>query len=162
VRVPGRPRSIVLACLATVASLSLPACSRAPSDPVLALLAEMEAAAEARDADRLGELLSAEYRAPDGLGKMVAVAEARRYFTIYETIGLSVYGVSVERSEQDAHVRCVIELSGRVKKLPGFEGFAPPDEAYRFELGLVKEGAVWRIKSASWELAQPAGDAARP
>jgi hypothetical protein len=156
VRTARRLRSTVLGSLAALGAASLSAgCSGAPSDPVLSLLAELEAAAEARDADRVGALLSAEFRAPDGLGKTVAVAEVKRYFTIYETVGLTIYGVSVERGEQDARVRCVIEFSGRVKKLPGFEGFLPPDEAYRFDFGLAKEGAAWRIRKASWELAQP-------
>lgn len=129
---------------------------------MLALLAEMEAAAEARDADRLGELLAADFRLPDGLGKAVAVAEARRYFTIYETVGLNVYGTSVERGQGTARVQCIMEFSGQAKKLPGFEGFAPPEDAYRFDFELVQQGSRWLFRSARWERAEPAAGGSQP
>ena len=57
-------RSLAAASLLVAALAS--ACSGPPADPVEALLAELEAAAEARDAERFGERLSRRSAAPTG------------------------------------------------------------------------------------------------
>ncbi len=146
----------VLALVGTVASLVLGVgCARRPADPVKALLADLETAAEARDAERFAEGLSADFKDADGLGKPNAVQMLRRYFAAYETVALDVYGVEIERSTGEAQVRCIVEMSGHARKLPGLEGFLPPSAAYRFELGVADEDGKWRVRNARWESAEP-------
>jgi len=130
------------------------ACSRAPADPVAALLAELEAAAEARDADRFGERLAPDFQGTHGLGRPEAIAQLRRYFAAYESVAIDVYGVESERAGRSAHARCVVEFSGRARKAFGLEGLLPPSAVYRFDLELADEGGTWRVRGASWEPAE--------
>jgi hypothetical protein len=130
------------------------ACSRAPSDPVLALLGELEAAAEARDADRFGERLAPAFQGAHSLGRPEAIAQIRRYFAAYESVAIDVYGVESERGSGSARVRCVVEFSGQVRKTFGLEGLVPPTAVYRFDLDLADEGGAWRVRGASWEPAE--------
>ncbi len=126
---------------------------------MLALLAELEQAAEARDAERFAQSLSAGFADPEGLGKADAVLLLKRYFAAYESVSLEVYGVEVEHGEGEARVRFVVEMKGRARKLPGLDGFLPPDAVYRFELGVADEAGAWRVRRAHWESAEPPGGA---
>jgi hypothetical protein len=142
----------VAVCLAVAGSQG---CSRKPADPVAALLAELKGAAEARDADRFAGSLSAQFKDADDMGKPNAVQLLRRYFAAYESVAIEVYGVEIERGDGQARVRCIVEMKGRARKLPGLEGFLPPDAAYRFELGVAAEDGSWRVRSARWESTEP-------
>ncbi len=146
----------VIACLAGAGATG---CSRKPKDPVALLLAELEAAAEARDADRFAERVSAEFGDGAGLDKPNAVLLLKRYFAAYEAISIDVYGVEIERTEGEATVRCIVEMKGRARKLPGLEGFLPPDAAYRFELAVGDESGTWRVRRAHWESTEPSAAA---
>ncbi len=126
-------------------------CSRRPADPVAALLAELESAAETRDADRFGKSLSADFRAEEGFDKPEALRELKRTLAIYETVSISVYGVETERRPAAARVRFVAEFSGDARKLPGLEGFLPPSAVYRFELDVADEAGTWRVRQAGWQ-----------
>lgn len=139
-----------------LAALALPACSRTPADPVDALLAELQAAAEARDAHRFGERLSPDFRGALALGRPEAIAQLGRYFGAYESVALQVYGVEAERDGATARVRCVVELSGQARKTFGLEGLLPPSAVYRFDLDVADEGGTWRVREATWERAEPA------
>jgi hypothetical protein len=130
------------------------ACSRGPRDPVQALLGELEAAAEARDADRFGERLAASFQGAHGLARPEAIAQLRRYFAAYESVAIDVYGVESERDGASAHVRCVVEFSGQARKAFGLEGLLPPSAVYRFDLDATDEGGGWRVRGASWEPAE--------
>lgn len=130
------------------------ACSRAPSDPVLALLGELEAAAEARDADRFGERLAPGFEGVRGLGRPEAIAEIRRYFAAYESVAIDVYGVESDRSGTSARVRCVVEFSGQARKALGLEGLLPPSAVYRFDLDVADDDGTWRVRTASWDPAE--------
>ncbi len=132
-----------------------PACSRRPVDPVAALLAELTAAAEARDAERFGERLSADFRGADGLGRREALAQLRRYFAAYESVALDVYGVETDREGTSARVRCVVEFSGKARQAFGLGGLLPPSAVYRFELDAADERGVWRVRRAAWTPAEP-------
>ncbi len=141
---------------ATLLALALvPACSRKPADPVAALLAELEAAAEKRDAERFGERLSTGFRSADGLGRAEAIAQLRRYFAAYDSVALTVYGVETEREGASARVRCVVEFSGKARQAFGLGGLLPPSAVYRFELEAGDEGGVWRVRGATWTPAEP-------
>jgi hypothetical protein len=139
-----------------LAAVALPACSRTPADPVDVLLAELQAAAEARDAHRFGERLSPDFRGGPALGRSEAIAQLGRYFAAYELVGLEVYDVTAERDGATARVRCVVEFSGRARKAFGLDGLLPPSAVYRFDLGVADEGGTWRVREATWERAEPA------
>ncbi len=132
-----------------------PACSRPPADPAAALLAELEAAAEERDAERFGERLSPGFRGADGLGRPEALAQLRRYFAAYDSVAIEVYGVETEREGTSARVRCVVEFSGKARQTFGLEGLLPPSAVYRFDMDAVDEGGVWRVREATWTPAEP-------
>jgi len=145
----------VLVVLLLVA-LALPACSRTPADPVDALLTELKAAAEARDADRLAGRLAPAFQGAHGLTRPEAVAQLRRYFAAYESVALEVSGVEAKREDATAHVSCVVAFSGQARKTFGLEGLLPPSAVYRFDLDVASEGGTWRVREASWEPVEPA------
>ena len=129
-------------------------CSRAPADPVEALLAELQAAAEARDAERFGERLAPAFQGGQRLGRPEALAQLKRYFAAYESVAIEVYGVESDRDGQAARVRCVVEFSGEARKAFGLEGLLPPSAVYRFDLDVAEEGGIWRVRGATWEPAE--------
>lgn len=153
---PRHNRKVRALAAVAVVVLALQACSRAPADPVAALLAELESAAEARDAERFAARLAAEFQGERGLGRAEAAAELRRYFAAYEAVALEVYGVEVERLAGAARVRCVVEFSGRARGAFGLQGFLPPEAVYRFELELTEAKGGLRVLSARWEPAAAA------
>jgi len=135
-------------------------CSRSPADPVEALLGELTAAAEDRDADRFAARLSQDFHGKGRLSRPDAVAQLRRYFAAYESVGLSRYGVEVNRAGGDATVRLIVEFSGRARTLGGLQGLLPPSAVYRFTLETGDEGGVLKVRSADWEEAAPDQDRA--
>jgi hypothetical protein len=149
---PRRTRARLAAC--ALACLAI-ACSGTPKDPVQALLAELEAAAEERDAERFGERLSADLQATGAMGKVDAVATLRRYFAGYDSVALTVYGTEVERAGAAAKIRTVVEFSGRARKVGGLEGLLPPDAVYRFQLEAADEAGTWRVRTVEWQPVEP-------
>jgi len=145
-----------LGAAAVIVLALAPACSHEPVDPVTALLAELEEAAEERDAERFDARLSPTFRGAHGLGRPEAIAQLRRYFAAYESLALEVYGVETVRDGSTARVRCVVGFSGEGRRALGLEGLLPPSAVYRFELDAAEEDGVWRLRGASWEPAEPA------
>jgi hypothetical protein len=131
------------------------ACSATPADPIEELRDELEAAAEARDADRFGERLSHAFEGLGGMTREAGLGDLRRYFAAYESVALEIYAVEVARDGARADVRCVVEFAGRACALGGLRGLLPPAAVYRFELGLADEAGVWRVERASWEPVRP-------
>jgi len=103
-------------------------------DPVLALLDELVAAAEARDAARFAAQLSPAFQGPAGMERLEAESTLRRYFAAYASIGLDLF-----------------ELSGQARKALGLEGLLPASAAYRFDLELTRESGAFRVSRATWE-----------
>jgi hypothetical protein len=142
-----------LALLVLAAAFAL-GCGRS-SDPVQALLADLEDAAEDRDADRFQKLLAEDFRGAGGVDRAEAAASLRRYFALYESVGLEVYDVKVERSEGGAAVRLRVDFAGSARRVGGLEGFLPPAASYRFDLALSARGDLWLVTRADWESALP-------
>ena len=140
-----------LALALALATLAL-ACSRAPTDPVPALLAELERAAEARDAEAFAERLSAQFRDDHGLDREQAAQQLKRWFAGYESVALDVYGVEIDRAPgaPAARVRCVVDFRGQGRRLLGLDGLLPPSAAYRFAFDVADEGGTWRVRGASY------------
>lgn len=121
-------------------------------DPILALVDDLEAAAEDKDAEGIRDRLAEGFRGQGGVNRAEAHALARRYFAAYETIDLQVYDVSVQRSgDGAADVRFRVEFSGRARSIGGLDGFLPPDAMYRFDLHVVDQGGAWKVGRAGWE-----------
>lgn len=153
-RQPERSRSgwapaalaLVLAC----------ACG-APRDPIQALLAELEQAAEARDAAALRALLAPGFRGPEGLDEVEAEALARRYLAGYEQVNLDLYDVAVEEQGDAARVAFAVDFRGEARRLGPLQGLLPPEASYRFELELVRSDGQWRVAAAQWWPQAPPG-----
>jgi hypothetical protein len=129
-------------------------CSRAPADPVEALLAELEAAAEARDAERFVERLAPAFQGGPRLDRLETLAQLERYFAAYESVAIEVYGVESERKGGAARVRCVVEFSGAARRAFGLEGLLPPSAVYRFDLDVAEAQGTWHVRGATWEPAE--------
>jgi hypothetical protein len=149
-------RPLAAASLLVIALVS--ACSRTPTDPVAALLVELEAAAETRDAARFVERLAPAFRGAHGLGRAEVLAQLKRYFAAYESVAIDVYGVEAERDGPAARVQCVVEFSGRARQAFGLDGLLPPSAAYQFDLEVADEDGIWRVRGATWAPAEPAGE----
>jgi hypothetical protein len=134
-------------------------CARATPDPVRALLAELESAAEARDADRFRARLSDGFTGQDGLAKADVHAELRRYFAAYESIAIDLYQVEPERQDGAARIRLKVAFSGQARRAFGLEGLLPPSALYAFDLEARDEAGTWRVTRAQWEKIEgpPAG-----
>jgi hypothetical protein len=126
-------------------------CSRAAPDPVRRLLADLESAAEERDAGRFAARLSEGFQGQESVTKATAEAEMRRYFAAYESIRVELYDVDVERADGSARVRCKVAFSGQARRAFGLESLLPPSALYRFDLEVRDEGGTWRVTRAQWE-----------
>jgi hypothetical protein len=126
-------------------------CSRAAPDPVRRLLADLESAAEERDAGRFAARLGEGFQGQESVTKAAAEAEMRRYFAAYESIRIELYDVEVERADGSARVRCKVAFSGQARRAFGLENLLPPSALYRFDLEVRDEGGAWRVTRARWE-----------
>jgi hypothetical protein len=129
---------------------------------VRALLADLQAAAEAREADRVAARMAAGFRGADGITRDEALVELKRYFAAYESVSVQVHGIEIERGDGAARVSCMVELSGRARRILGLEGLLPPSAVYRFRLGVEDEAGTWRVRDADWERADTAPPEATP
>ena len=128
----------------------------AAKDPVLAVLAGLEEAAEDRDADALREWLADDFRSAEGADRAEAHALARRSLAGYESVRLEVYDVKVTQTDAEAQVRARVDFTGSARRLPGLDGLLPPSASYVFDLRLARRGEAWKVTSAEWRSALPA------
>jgi hypothetical protein len=150
-------RGPVAAAAGMASFLLVASCAQKPSDPARALVEELAAAGEARDADRILARLSDGFRGQDGLVKADAQASLRRYFAAYESLDVEVFDVTVEPGEGSTRIRTRIGFSGKARRGFGLEGLLLPSAVYRFELEARDEGGTWRVSRAVWEVAVPEG-----
>jgi hypothetical protein len=127
----------------------------AKKDPLEVLLADLEEAAEDRDASRIEGRLAEDFSGSGRTTRADVGALLRRYFAAYETVNLEVYDVTIERQEASARLTFRVDFNGRPLQLGGLAGFLPPAAMYRLDLGLRREGDDWRVASASWEEVVP-------
>ena len=136
------------------AALAAGSCSKPSSDPIRALVGEVAAAAEDRDADAVATRLSDTFQGQHALAKADIVAALRRYFAAYESIDLEVFDVVPETADGVTRVRTRVGFTGTAQKAFGLQGLLPPSAVYTFDFDARDEGGVWRVTRASWELAQ--------
>jgi hypothetical protein len=127
---------------------SLLGCRSTPRDPVAALLADLEAAAEARDVSALEKRLASGFTGQGSLARAQALDQTRRYFALYEEVRLEVYGVEAQGKES---LVFVVDFSGHAKAIGGLSSLLPPEAAYRFDCELLEEGGVLKLSKASWK-----------
>jgi len=126
-------------------------------DPIVALLDELETAAEARSSSDFAECLSESFSAPGIQGRAQARSNLQRYFAAYKTIGVDYYDVQVEGGQAAASVSLIAEFSGDARRIGGLSGFLPPAAVYRFDLELTEEAGEWLVANAAWEILPPPG-----
>jgi hypothetical protein len=130
----------------------------AKKDPIQVLLDDLEAAAEDKSGERIGERLADDFRGQNGMARADAVATIRRYLAGYEKVDLEVYDVAIQRADRAADVSFKAEFSGRALSIGGLGGLLPPEALYRFDLHVVEQGGTWKVQRAAWEEAAPPGD----
>ena len=140
------------AVLAAAASLLLGACGRGTTDPARALVDDLAAAAEDRDAARVLARLSDGMQGQGSLTKADLAASLRRYFAAYESIDLEVFDVATEGGDGVTHIRTRVGFSGKAQKAFGLDGLLPPSAVYAFDLDARDEGGTWRVTRATWEV----------
>jgi hypothetical protein len=117
-------------------------------DPVSLLMAELEEAVEARDARRMEKRLSSEFLGNDEMNREEALDVLRRYFLAYESIGLNV--TNVNRQESGTQVNFHVTFSGKVNSSFNLQNLLPSTAAYDFELRLVQEDGILKVRKAYW------------
>jgi hypothetical protein len=140
-----------------VMALALAGACGGPKDPIQALLAGIEKAAEHRSTAGVMEWLAPEFRAPSLASRADAESSLRRYFAAYKSVQLEIYEVEIERADAGATVRFRVDFNGEPLKLGAFAGLLPPSAMYRFELHVRPGNARWLVAGAEWEDLGPAG-----
>ena len=135
--------------------VALTACG-AKKDPVQALMDDLEAAVEERNADAIRERLAEDFRGQGGVNRAEAVSMIRRYLAGYEKVDVEVYDLQVQRGDGSADATFRVEFSGHARSIGGLDGLLPPGAAYRFDLHVVEQAGAWKVQRAGWEaLATP-------
>jgi hypothetical protein len=146
----GLARRAVVAMAAAVLPVLLAACG-AGDPPELRLRADIEslqAAIEAREGDRIGDFLAADFIGPQAMDRDGALRMARLAFLRYRAVGVSVVGpLDVEMQGRD-HARVRFDAA-----LTGGSGALLPDSArvWSVDTGWRLEDGDWRNTSATWE-----------
>jgi hypothetical protein len=136
--------------------LSAPACRRAPSDPVQALVERGLAAAEERDVEALGACLDPAFRGGERLDRTASLEEARRWFFTYQSLDLELADLAIERpAEGQARATFRVVMSGRPKDIGGLADVLPRSAVYAFEVEMATGAdGQWRFTKASWRDAE--------
>jgi hypothetical protein len=145
------PRRIGVGFVLTLGALALALACRKETDPIRLLLDDLTEAAEDRDAEAVLERLAPDFQGQNGLRRVDAGAELKRYFFAYEKIDVTLADVAVEPAGDVTRVRLRAELSGKPKDIGGLQGLLPALSAYRFELDVKPGGKAWVVTRASWE-----------
>jgi hypothetical protein len=126
------------------------ACHRARQDPAMACLTGALGAAESRDADGVMSRVAEGFRDAEGGGKVDAAALVRRTLAAYESLSLTLSGVTIERGPAAAHAKFKVRMSGKPRSVGGLEGLLPRSSNWSFDVRLEAGTGGWKIASASW------------
>ena len=137
----------VLRAVAILAMVATPGCGN--KDPVDALMADLEEAAEERDTDAIEKRLAAGFTGYEGLSRDETLARLKSYFAAYKQIRLEV--TQVERSKSGDRVNFRVDFSGQPNTAFGLQNLLPSTASYSFELRFAEEGGVLKVKQAFWQ-----------
>jgi hypothetical protein len=157
---------LLLGCTLIAGSALLAGCAGEPDPPlerVRALLAEAEAAAEAKDPGALVALLSEDFTASGSLG-MSAYGQGRSSASAIVSATLArheavhlltrVHDLQLTGPES-ASATVYVAMASRPIPEPGAVA-STSATLYRFDLVFAFEGSEWRVRGAEWRRAQPA------
>ena len=145
--------------LALTALLALSGCADDPDAPearVRAVLAQTEAAVEARDLDALKALFSDDYRDEGGRTKKRATDLAGLYFLRNRSIHLitRVDSLVFDADSTEAHASVLVAMAGRPMEKTDLRALARA-ALYRFNVAVAYEGNDdWKITHARWQRAE--------
>jgi hypothetical protein len=124
------------------------ACARR-GDPVRSLLDDAVKDAEKKDAESLASRLATDFSAADGEDRAAMELTLRRFFFAYQSVGVKLTDVTIERSPDAAQVAFRADISGAPRE-GGLASLLPRSASYRFDLRLVREGDRWKVSQAAW------------
>ena len=124
-----------------------------PEAQVRAVVAEAEAAAEARDASALLGLIADDYRDGRGNGADEIRRYVRGYLVAHQSIHLLVRIEELELKASDlARLRATVAMVGREAESPAAWDLAA--DVHEFDVTLAREDGEWRVTRADWRAAR--------
>ena len=136
---------------ALLLALVLTGCGResSPEDELRAVVAEAEAAAEARDASALSGLVADDYRDVRGNGVDEIRRYVRGYLIAHQSVHLLVRIEEIELKATDlARLRATVGMVGR--EAEGAAAWDLAADVYEFDLTLAREAGYWKVTRADW------------
>jgi len=136
---------------ALLLALALTGCGResSPEDELRAVVAEAEAAAEARDASALSGLVADDYRDVRGNGVEEIRRYVRGYLIAHQSVHLLVRIEEIELKATDlARLRATVGMVGR--EAEGAAAWDLAADVYEFDLTLAREAGDWKVTRADW------------
>jgi len=136
---------------ALLLALVLTGCGResSPEDELRAVVAEAEAAAEARDASALSGLVADDYRDVRGNGVEEIRRYVRGYLIAHQSVHLLVRIEEIELKATDlARLRATVGMVGR--EAEGAAAWDLAADVYEFDLTLAREAGDWKVTRADW------------
>lgn len=119
-----------------------------PEAQVRAVVAEAKAAAEARDASRLFELIAPDYRDPRGFGADEIKRYLRGWLIAHQSVRLLTRVNSIEFPAEDlARLSVTVGMVGREA---GGEAWDLAADVHDLEVSLAREDGEWRVIRAEW------------
>jgi ketosteroid isomerase-like protein len=139
-------RSILL-----LTAIAVTSCSgdTSPEAQVRAVVAEAEAAAEARDASALLDLIADDYRDGRGNGAEEIRRYVRGYLMAHQSVHLLVRVEELELKATDlARLRATVAMVGREAESAAAWELAA--DVHEFDVTLAREDGEWRVTRADW------------
>lgn len=129
------------------------ACSgeaQTPEERVRAVLAAIEAAAEARDVAALKEHVSDTYRDAQGNDRRALAGVATMHFLQHDAVHLLTRVRAVELvRDGEAQALALVAMAGTpIESAEWLDSLRA--DLYRFEVTLREEDGAWRVTAASW------------
>ena len=150
----GRGRSLKerrrIPALAVLAILATSAC-RPTKDPAVAAVDALVEAANKRDRAGIVQRLAPDFQAADGSKSADVEQRLRQVFAAYDSLGVTISGLSIEHGNEVALARFRLEMSGAPSHFGGLDSLLPRSTRWRFELRLVPGGDSWKVAWATWE-----------
>lgn len=125
---------------------------QSPEARIKALIADAEAAAEARDISGLEDLVSGKYADRRGYDRQTVLRIAQGLFIRNQKIHLLTVVRDLKVAGETASARVLAAMAGRpidsVQSLANIRA-----ELMRFDVEFAQEDGAWRVRSADWRRA---------